>query len=279
MYNITKLLSCSFPTENFVTFPSGPLGSSAQLLAQSHIYTLPTHTHSLTHTAFISLSRSVSCLHTHMLALTWATFSLRGKTLPLTQNISSKGWGYFNQATEVKHWHFIMAHSVTYTRPPTHMIRGIFHPCRRFTGLQVHMFEHSVSTLSNYPPRSHCQPILFEFNLFCLDSIHFFGEKKEEEAHETKRRTELNQPRPLHLQFAQREKKKDLNMFLLKVRHHHTTQNLKWEIMASSDNFLQLSTFCPQTHFFPVLVLCQILLVDVLLPKPVPFPSPTCTCK
>ena len=50
-----------------MTFPSGPLASSAQLLAQSHIYTLQTHTHThtLTHTAFISLSRSVFCLHTH----------------------------------------------------------------------------------------------------------------------------------------------------------------------------------------------------------------------
>lgn len=63
MYNITKLLSCSFPTENFVTFPSGPLGSSAQLLAQSH--SSDTHTFSHTHCLYLSISLCLLFTHTH----------------------------------------------------------------------------------------------------------------------------------------------------------------------------------------------------------------------
>lgn len=62
---ITGLSSLSFPNEEFVTLPSGPLSSTAQLLPQSHIYTLPTHTlsHSLTRTHRLYLS--IFCLHTH----------------------------------------------------------------------------------------------------------------------------------------------------------------------------------------------------------------------
>ena len=117
-----------------MTFPSGPLASSAQLLAQSHIYTLQTHTptHTHTHTLPLSLYLALSFVYTHTHARAYMSNvqSARKSQLPLTQNVSSKGRGYLNQATEVKHWHFITAHSVTYTRPSTHMIRGIFHPCR-----------------------------------------------------------------------------------------------------------------------------------------------------
>lgn len=65
IYNITGSLGTSFPSVKFVTFPSGPLDSAAQLLAQSHIYTLPTHTHSLTRCLYLLVSLFLLLTHTH----------------------------------------------------------------------------------------------------------------------------------------------------------------------------------------------------------------------
>ena len=82
------------------------------------------------------------------------------------------------------------------------------------------MFEHSVSTLSSYPPRSYCQPILFEFNLFCLDSIRFLG-KRRSARNKEEYRTKSTQALTSAVCSKGKKKKKDLNMSLLKVRHNH----------------------------------------------------------